>query len=333
MDRTLNCLTTLIILNSTQGDYVSTDDLAEMLECNKRNIREYVSVLKDAGYDIISKQGKYGGYRLNYNTNLKSIGRDLTKEEFVALHNASIYLNSANTSFTSIKDFDTAVGKILAISRHRFDEIKYPLKALERFPSSSNKSLMLKFYKDLDGAITSKKRALITYKDSKGLDAMHKVDPYYVYAYHNDYYLIAWDLGNDSSINSGFKHFKLTRMKDLRILNEHYNPDIYFDYHDYVDDYGIKSESEGFEEYDVLIKFTGVLQDIIKEHIYGKNQKIIENEDGTFNLSCRMRNKMIIISFVLSYNSACELLEPKELRDEIKSKVALMNNIYNGESK
>ena len=46
-----------------------------------------------------------------------------------------------------------------------------------------------------------------------------------------------------------------------------------------------------------------------------------------------MRNKMIIISFVLSYNSSCELLEPKELRDEIKEKVALMNNIYNGEKK
>ena len=73
----------LIQILSANNDFVSADDLAIMLDTNKRNIREYVLEVEEAGYIIESKRGVTGGYRMLSKSTLPS--PKLSKEETKAI--------------------------------------------------------------------------------------------------------------------------------------------------------------------------------------------------------------------------------------------------------
>ena len=47
----------LIQILSAKNDFISTDELADILGINKRNIREYIAEIEEAGYFVESKRG------------------------------------------------------------------------------------------------------------------------------------------------------------------------------------------------------------------------------------------------------------------------------------
>ena len=59
---TMRLLTILELLQSNAQ--ISATDLAQKLEVEKRSIRRYITMLRDAGIPIESERGRYGGYTL-----------------------------------------------------------------------------------------------------------------------------------------------------------------------------------------------------------------------------------------------------------------------------
>ena len=73
----------LIQILSSRNDYISTNDLASLLDTNPRNIKEYIKEIEECGYVVESLKGVYGGYRLNRSSTMPSL--KLTVEEKEAL--------------------------------------------------------------------------------------------------------------------------------------------------------------------------------------------------------------------------------------------------------
>ena len=84
MFKTANCIKILQILSS--GRIYKSDEIAERLNINKRNITDYITELKIAGYDVECLTGKNGGYRLAEKSFLPK--PNLTEQEIFVLKKA-----------------------------------------------------------------------------------------------------------------------------------------------------------------------------------------------------------------------------------------------------
>ncbi|MDO4664157.1 MAG: WYL domain-containing protein [Erysipelotrichaceae bacterium] len=90
MNRTANCIQMLILLKNK--NIMSIEELAEKLNTNPRNIREYKKELTEAGYTIHSYRGQNGGYQLDHSARL--ILPQLSMEEIQDLIHVKEYLQA-----------------------------------------------------------------------------------------------------------------------------------------------------------------------------------------------------------------------------------------------
>ena len=107
----------LIQILSARASYISSNELAELLETNRRNIKEYIKEAEECGYVIESLKGVYGGYRLSRTSNLPSV--KLTQNEIDSIIKGKEKLDSI-PDFEDKIQFDLALGKILSEFEHIF---------------------------------------------------------------------------------------------------------------------------------------------------------------------------------------------------------------------
>ncbi len=66
----------------------------------------------------------------------------------------------------------------------------------------------------------------------------------------------------------------------------------------------------------------------IFDRIWSKDQKILNNEDGSIILEFTVSNKSELISFVLGFGDKATILAPLSLKEEIKEKLENTLNRY-----
>ena len=118
--------------------------------------------------------------------------------------------------------------------------------------------------------------------------------------FNNAWFMLALDKDTGNIL-----YFKLNRINLIENLNESFRVPLYYKESDYLDEFGMKNNGEW---YDVELKIYGKTAVVIKERIYGKNQQIIENEDGSIILKVTMQNKNDIDSFILKMKDDCEVI-------------------------
>ena len=90
MNRTALCIRMLQLLK-VRGR-MRIDEIAQALEINPRNVREFRKELETAGYSILQTTGRYGGYQLDAAALLPAAALDAQEED--ALQEACRYLRS-----------------------------------------------------------------------------------------------------------------------------------------------------------------------------------------------------------------------------------------------
>ena len=104
MNRAAACIKIIQILSCR--DVVSSAELADILEINKRNVREYIKEIETAGYTIISTKGVYGGYKLDKRDILPSV--KLNDVEKNVIYNGVNFLNQS-PDFLDAKLFEEMI--------------------------------------------------------------------------------------------------------------------------------------------------------------------------------------------------------------------------------
>jgi len=93
---------------------------------------------------------------------------------------------------------------------------------------------------------------------------------------------------------------------------------------DFLDEFGIKKNDE---YYHIEVKLKN-LNKVIKNHIYGKNQKIDIIDNNTSILSVDLQNKSSIMAFILSFGNNAKVLKPDWLINDIKDMLYNMLERY-----
>lgn len=313
MSKTSVTLGMLRLLATQQTIKVS--DFAELLETNPRNILEYKKELETAGFVIDSIPGRYGGYRLSTKALMPTLR--IKSNEKKALDEGLNYLKNRN-DFLFIDDYLKAMGSIY--SSLETDTIYDEMTIINRFPLVMSEQKIKDRYMFLDLAIKDQYVIKITYQSQNHKEKTHHIHPYKLYMYNNAWFIIAW---NESVHDVGF--FKLNRILTYETTKMTFEISQTFQVNQYLDKFGMKSNDE---EYRLKLKITPPYQFLVTERIYGKDQSLEFIDDQTTILNVTMRHLNQIKAFILGFGGSCEVIEPIELRNQIKEDLMKTLNVY-----
>ncbi len=302
----------LIQILSAKDDYISTDELASILEINKRNIREYIKEIEEAGYFVESKRGLTGGYKLLNHSTLPPAS--LSDDEKLAIDEAVLFLKE--NEYPLIEDFNSATAKFLASKNYK-DDLS-PLTVIEKYPLSMDRKELMLRYQTIADSIEDQYKCEIRYTNANNEIKKHIIHPYKLFNYNGGWFVLAYD-----EEKNDFSYYKLNRMEYVYKKKNHFTK-IDFNENNYLDDFGMKSNGE---YYRIELEISD-LNVYIQERIYGKNQEIEIIDDKHLKLSCDMQNKEMIKSFVMSFGSKCKVISPDWLKEDISNELLKMMDYY-----
>ncbi|MGD9580736.1 MAG: WYL domain-containing protein, partial [Vampirovibrionia bacterium] len=63
-----------------------------------------------------------------------------------------------------------------------------------------------------------------------------------------------------------------------------------------------------------------------------ENEIILDRDDKSITIESQMKNKFKLVQKVLSFGKDCEVVEPREIQEEIISKLKLMSELYKNDN-
>lgn len=184
---------------------VTARELAERFEVSPRTIYRDVDALAQAGIPVYADRGQGGGIRL--------------MEQFVL-----------NKSLLSVKERRELLASVQGMQAVREEEVQPLLEKLsslfgaERedwievdFSPWTSSGELGKYFQLLKEAILNRQVVCFSYSAANGSTVERTAEPHRLFFRGYDWYLLAW-----CRIRSDFRYFKLTRMRGLATLPEHF---------------------------------------------------------------------------------------------------------------
>lgn len=313
MNRSALCLRMLQILNSQ--DFITKKELAQRLETNPRNIKEFIKELETAGYSVLSTKGKYAGYYLDKRVLLPSL--DLTGDEMLGLDEAVRYLSTHN-DFLQYDAFRHAMEKIQSAHGH------------ERQESS------IVFLKDQSVVVGDMVKAIRVFMEAAKLEkvisfeykSMHakqytkvELQPYEILNINQEYYCLGYNYQKKSF---RFYKFSRVRMKNWQIMNKSFKRDADFNVHHYLGQSGLMKD----ELFEIECIISGDLSILIHEKGMGIEPVMEWIADKKLHVTTLVEGKLNALQLLCSLGSSVQLIRPESLKKEMKEIISDMANNY-----
>jgi predicted DNA-binding transcriptional regulator YafY len=222
---TLRLLTLLELLESHER--VTGTTLASKLEVSLRSVQRYVAQLQDLGIPVQSSRGVGGAYRLKPGFRLPPLM--LTDDEALAVSLGlrtleSLGLNAFAPATTS------AMSKLKRVlPKNLAEQVGIMQEAVELEPSSWLVATDTKLLMTLAKAVQARATIAFAYQAFDGTKTRREVEPYSV-LYHDG----RWYMVGHCRLRLAVRSFRLDRMLELRILEEHFTRPAGFDARAYL---------------------------------------------------------------------------------------------------
>lgn len=310
MNRSALCIKMLMILKARGSKQpVSTKELAQALETNPRNIREFKKELVTAGFNIVEKKGPYGGYMLPEDS-LFPVLR-LLPEEISALQEAGEFMRG-HKEMAFQKTFQQALDKVLNMSR-----IKAPVAIRYIQAPGSQVSARIQAMMDrVIQAIELHYTLVLSYQGSHDQEPLSfQVDPYDVIHYRNTYYLVGF-----SHLRKEYRIYRFSeqRMKAVEWSSQSFLWDSQYQLMSIISRFGIIKNDfkrvEVFVQKDMIDRFEeykGWGIDLCKEK---------EGKQGAL-YSFKSSDRYELYRQIFSFDGKVSIQKPKAYRDEFYEKI------------
>lgn len=306
-----------ILLELQQRKVMRAEDLASLFETSVRTIYRDIQALSEAGVPVIGAPGQ--GYSLMEGYFLPPIM--FTAEEAVAL--------LIGTDFVEQR-FDADYGEKARASRKKIESIlpdrvradAARVRKTMRLLAPGSKAALGEerdYLELVRRAILEERKLEFHYAknmpDSKGnRKSFRSAAPYGLAFLQGSWTLIAW-----CDLRQGIRHFRLSRMKDLAILEERFEmpPDFHLENYRPPDDRNLL----------VRVLASPGIADRVKESGNYYMENLEECEEGLL-VSFRVRRPEEILHWVLGWGSDVVVLEPQSFRDRIRDEAEKMFKRY-----
>ncbi|TBX54820.1 transcriptional regulator [Bacillus mycoides] len=313
MSKLSNCLRMIELLHARGKMKIS--ELAELLEVKERMVRIYRDDIEMAGIKIETTKGRYGGYSLS-NTSLFPI-KNMSQQEIEALTFSIQKIVSKGNDIYS-RDTQVALDKLNAVRKvetNKDRHIYFVQKSKPNYEFSTENPK----YVQLQEALFTRRKVKIQYEKRSGERSERIIDPYGFVHYNEFFYCLA--MCNDKKEK---RMFKLSRMKDIRILYDTYTIPNNFDIREEFPKFGLMKEPL---EVELLIYPPFAVS--VPESIWGENQKIEHNDEDSILFRATMSGKESIKKWILGMGASVRVVEPRLLREEVVEEGRKLLELYN----
>lgn len=314
MNRTSLCIRMLLILkaNATKQSPINSKELAQALEVNPRNIREYKRELITAGYNIQEIKGRYGGYYLDETSIFPALRLD--KQEEQALLEAKHFIQTQQ--FEKKSSFNSAVNKVLNSSRDM--NLIFPIYMDDPNIQMSKKELsMLHTVQD---ALEMNHSIELTYQAKRQqASETYLVDPYELIHYHDAYYVLGY---NHTRQDYRMYRFSSERMKKVVCSEKRFTRDVDFHVEAHI---GKNSLIKG-EFYRVTVWVSPAILRLFKEAYWGLDFR--EEEENIY--SFLVEDLYLLYRQLFSFGKAIRILSPEQIVNEYQERLVSTLRNYQG---
>lgn len=313
------------LLETRRG--LTLDELAEECDVDRRTIHRDLNAVEQAGYSL---KTEWSDGKKVYSFLVKS--RNLPPITFTLSQLMSLYLlrslgsHLAGTPFQA--DIDELFKNIHSVlpDRHAAHLERIARVSLPLLHGARDYSASAPFVNDLQKALLQQYRIRLKYaKKSKDAADDYEVDPYTLVFHKGGIYL----LGNAHN-RSGMRLFALERICGIEVtrqrfdIPEEYEPEAHFN-----TAFGLVSDAP----MKVMVRFSAEIAHSIKGRIWMPGQKLSTDTSGRLTIEFEAAGFMELLSWILSYGVHAEVLQPAELRREVKRQVKEMREYYRGKDK
>ena len=279
---------------------ITSKELAERFEVSQRTIYRDIETLSSAGIPVYMSKGKGGGISMLPDFVLnKAVITDEEKDDILSSLKA---VNAVNLSKT-----DTALKKLSSL----FGESNADWIEVD-FSSWSNMQNETEAFNTIKSAILRKRVISFSYASAKGQRTSREVEPLKLCFKSGAWYLYGY-----CRSRCDFRFFKLRRIRELCTSEENYQR---------------KSPKQIFvgknmyqEEY---VKLKLKLSSEVAYRVYDEFDHYEQQEDGSFIVEIKYPKGQWIFYYIASFGSQCEVLEPVDVRNDVKAELQNTLNNY-----
>ena len=279
---------------------VTASELADKFEVSVRTIYRDIDSISSAGIPIYALQGKGGGIEIAEDFVLsKSLLSENEKQQIM-----SALQGLDNTTVQHENELLIKLSALFKMKNISWIEVD--------FNNWQNNKLYEKTFNDIKSAIISKNIVSFTYFSSNEKGTSRSVKPVRLLFKSQDWYLYALCL-----LRNDFRYFKLSRIKNLETYTEKFD--------DNFEDVVLKKEMPYENTVHIKVKFDRKVAFRVYDELNGE---IIEDSDGNLYTEIEVSNDYNLYNYIFSFGDGAEVLEPKEIRMQIKEMINKMAEKY-----
>ena len=279
---------------------VTANELSEKFEVSVRTIYRDIDVISSAGIPIYATQGKGGGIEIADDFVLKkSLLSEKEQEQIlVALKG----LEGINKQYEN--ELLTKLSAFFKIKNTNWIEVD--------FTNWQRGNEYDELFNYIKSAIINKNIIRFTYFSSNEKETSREVKPIRLLFKGLDWYVYTFCL-----LRNEFRYFKLSRIRDLKILDENFE--------DSYEDVVLIKKMEYKDTVHVKLKFDRK----VAFRVYDEMGDIKEDEEGNLYAEIKLPNDYNLYNYIFSFGESVEVLEPIEIRNNIRDMINKMSRIYN----
>lgn len=276
-------------------------ELAEKFEVSVRTIYRDIDIISGMGIPIYATQGKGGGITLLDNFVLdKSLLSSQEKEQILmALQGILAAEQSDNDALL------TKLGSLFQSKNTNWIEVDFS-GWIKNTPGQD-------VFEQMKHAIFSRNVISFQYFGSSREFTRRQVEPLKLVFKSKDWYLYGF-----CRMRSDYRFFKLTRIRDLEILPEPYTREL-------PTEYPVKKSMNMEHTISVKLKFHKNMAFRVYDEF---TDKVTEDEQGYLYVQTNLPSNDTLYSYLFSFADSVEILEPEDVREQVKEKLAAMQKKY-----
>ncbi len=178
---------------------------------------------------------------------------------------------------------------------------------------------------DLRKALLYQYRVKLSYSRSGKEPAAYEVDPYTIVLAKGGLYLLGYAHNRDA-----VRLFAVERIAGITLTRQRFEiPGEFEPESCFSDAFGLVSD----KPMKLKVRFDEELAHMVKDRIWKSGQKLTTAGDGSVLLEFEASGSMEILAWLLSYGRHAEILEPPELRREMRRNIKGLREIYRKKEK
>lgn len=295
---------------------VGLDDLASELECVRRTVYRDLEALMAAGFPVVSEK-RDGRVYYAFVDSFKLGDVPFTPDEILSLAFGEDLLRTLEgTVFhDSIR---SALGKIRSALGPQVSEFLAQLgESFRVLPGPhENYAAMRDTIRVLNEAVLERRTVRMRYRTggNTGREKARDLDPYRVWYRAGALYVVGHD-----HLSGEVRTFAVGRIRELAATEQRFRVPESFDFDARVGaSFGVINEPPMH----VRIRFDRRWADWVAERIWHPTQTLARRRGGALELTMEVGGAAEVRSWVLSFGSGAEVLEPPSLRAEVQRELA-----------